>query len=209
MENDNNGNPNPENGNAENELDGLDSDALKEKLLSERNKFAEVEGKNRQLFERLKKEQGFERDPDDPTNWIKHEKEVKAKKSESKPEPTEEFGLLQKTYLRAVGVSEEDEIELARDIQKKTGLEWDKLVEDDYFKMKLEKLRNGKANAQATDIKSRGGTGPSNAKNTPEYWIQKGELPNPDDVPDRHTRAKIVRAMKQKEENAGGTYYNE
>src|SRR3990167_10010390 len=65
-------------------------------------------------------------------------------KNESKPD---EFGLLQKSYLRAAGVVAEDEVELARDIQKKTGLDWVKLVDDDYFKTKLEGLRTAKSNA--------------------------------------------------------------
>ena len=131
------------------------------------------------------------------------------KKTDKTPKnQTDEFGLLQKTYLRSAGITEEDEVELARDVQKRTGLEWDKVPDDDYFKMKLDKLRDEKANAQATNIRG-GGAAKSNAKNTPEYWMQKGGLPTPDDVSDRKTRASIVRAIKEKQDNAGGTYYNE
>lgn len=119
----------------------------------------------------------------------------------------DEFGLLQKTYLRAAGIMEEDEVELAKDLQKKTGLDWDKLVDDDYFKNKLENLRETKANTLATaGIKS--GAGGSGAKNTPEYWIAKGVPPTIDQVSDRKTRAKIARAMMANTKS-GKKFYND
>lgn len=131
------------------------------------------------------------------------------KKSDSTPDKKQpdEFGLLQKTYLRAAGITEEDEVELARDIQKRTGLDWDKLVDDDYFKTKLEALRTEKANKAATS-NLRGGAAPGQAKNTTEYWIAKGTIPKPEDVPDRKLRAKIIREM-MKQSKEGGKFYNE
>ena len=133
----------------------------------------------------------------------------KEKSNDTPKNQTEEFGLLQKTYLRAASITEEDEIELARDIQKKIGIEWDKLVDDDYFQGKLQKLRDAKANAAAADIGRRGGAAPSGAKNTPEYWMQKGDLPDAKTVSDRKTRVSIIQAIKDKQQNAGGTFYNE
>lgn len=139
-------------------------------------------------------------------------KEFKKPKEPKEETPTknqtEEFGLLQKTYLRSAGITAEDEVELAKDIQKKTGMEWDKLVEDDYFQTKLEGLRTTKANAEATDV-GEGGSSTSNAKNTPEYWIKKGTPPTAKDVPDRKTRNKITQAMVAKERDAGGKFYND
>lgn len=132
------------------------------------------------------------------------EKAEPEKKEEPKPE---EFGLLHKSYLRAAGITAEDEIELARDIAKKWGMEIDKLVDDDDFKAKLEKLRTSKANADAvSNIK--GGQGTSQAKNTPEYWIAKGTPPSMTDVPDRKTRAKIARAMMDSAKNSK-KFYND
>ncbi len=120
----------------------------------------------------------------------------------------DEFGLLQKTYLRSAGVVEEDEIELAKSIQKKTGLDWDKLVDDDYFKTKLEGLRTSKANTIATS-NIKGGQGGSNTKNTPEYWIAKGETPTREQVPDRATRVKIARTMMANARTSGKKFYND
>src|SRR3990167_9671686 len=77
------------------ELEGLDADALKEKYRSVSDKYKDIEHKNRQLFERLQKERGFDRDEDG--NWIK----VVEKKTEKKPDPKKpekssdiDYGLL-------------------------------------------------------------------------------------------------------------------
>lgn len=171
---------------------------------------------------------------DDATDWKEKAKEIEQKRREDgiknrertkalraqldesrkpkipeKSDKSDEFGLLHKTYLRAAGIVEEDEIELAKDIQKRTGLDWDKIVDDDYFKSKLDGLRTVKANALATS-NVRGGQGSSTAKNSPEYWIAKGVRPTPDQVPDRGTRVKIYEAMIDKEKGgAGGGFYNE
>lgn len=120
---------------------------------------------------------------------------------------SDEFGLLQKTYLRSAGVIEEDEIELAKNIQSKTGLDWDKLVDDDYFKTKLEGLRTSKTNVIATS-NIRGGKG-SETKNTPEYWIAKGEIPSREQIPDRTTRVKIARTMMANARTSGKKFYND
>ena len=203
---DNFGNTNPSNGkNAHADLDGLDESALREVLIRTRTEKTEFENKNRQLFERAKTAEGFEKLADG--SWVKTEKKSSKPSKESEPK-TDEFGLLQKTYLRAVGVSAEDEIELAKDIQKKTGLDWDKLVDDDYFKLKLEGLRETKANALATS-NIKGGGGESQTKFTPQYWIAKGTPPSRADVPDRKTRAKIARAMMVNAKSGGKQFYNE
>jgi len=142
--------------------------------------------------------------------------DYQAKIKEFTPEPKsvpqdkklDEFGLLQKTYLRSAGIVEEDEIELAKDLQKKTDLDWDKLVDDDYFKNKLEGLRTTKANELATAGIKGGGGGASGAKNTPEYWVAKGVPPTVEQVPDRKTRAIIARAMMANTKS-GKKFYND
>lgn len=188
-----------------NENENLDSQNEETKLddnieLSAlKDKYQEIFEKNKQLFERAKKAEG-------------EIKELKIKKEPEKssvmiPEKKpDEFGLLQKTYLRAAGVVAEDEIELARDLQKKTGLDWDKLVDDDFFKAKLENLRTSKANADATS-NIRGGQGSSAAKNTVEYWLGKGEAP-PKTPENRKLRADLMRALMNKEKE-GKKFYND
>src|SRR3990167_2955723 len=62
---------------------------------------------------------------------IKDLKKSKEEPKETLQTKTEEFGLLQKTFLRAASITAEDEIELARDTAKKWGVDIDKLVDDD------------------------------------------------------------------------------
>ena len=137
-------------------------------------------------------------------------KDLSKPKDESRETPKnqpEDFGLLHKSYLRAAGIVAEDEVELARDIQKKTKMDWDKLVDDDYFKAKLEGLRTQKSNELATS-NIKGGTGDSQAKNTPEYWLAKGAPPTAEQVPDRKTRASIARAFMASA-GSGKKFYND
>lgn len=132
---------------------------------------------------------------------LKKPKEEVAEKS-----PSEEFGLLQKTFLVSSGIKDADEIELAKEIQKKTGVEWDKLVEDDYFQSRLTKLRNTKENALATNVT--GGSGGGVTKSA-DFFIAKGIPPTAKDIPDRKTRVAIIEQMMSAEKNGGGKFYNE
>ena len=120
---------------------------------------------------------------------------------------TDNFGLVEKTYLRSAGITDSEEIELAFSTAKKWGVGIDQVVDDEDFKVKLDRHRTNKSNLAATSgIKS--GQGDSQAKNTPEYWIAKGVPPTADQVSDRKTRAKIARAMMGNAKN-GKKFYNE
>lgn len=136
-------------------------------------------------------------------------KTLKKQLDTPKTEPevkADEFGLLQKTFLTASGIKDADEIELAKEIQKKTGIDWDKLVEDDYFQSRLTKLRNTKENAAATDVT--GGSGGGVTK-TADFFIAKGTPPTAKDIPDRKARVAIINQMMEAEKNGGGKFYNE
>ncbi len=113
-----------------------------------------------------------------------------------------DFGLLEKGFLRVAGITTEDEVSLAQDIQKKTGLDWDKLIDDDYFKHKLDNLRTVKANQLATNVKGDGKTG--NEQDNPQYWIDKGERPK-----DRETYKKVIGAMLKQGKGEGKKFYND
>lgn len=127
-------------------------------------------------------------------------------KTETPEVKADEFGLLQKTFLVSSGIKDADEIELAKEIQKKTGVEWDKLVEDDYFQSRLTKLRNTKENANATDVT--GGSGGGVTKSA-DFFIAKGVPPTAKDIPDRKARVAIINQMMDAEKNGGGKFYNE
>jgi len=181
----------------ETELDeNIELTALKEK-------YQEISSKNKHLFERAKKAEGEIKE-------MKALKEQLEKKPEAKPDKSDEFGLLQKTYLRAANIVAEDEVELAKDLQKKTGLDWDKLVDDDYFKSKLEGLRTAKANAAATSNIPRGGSGDSGAKDDPNFWAGKigpdGAIP--EGMP-KHLIAGAFEIAAAKTKSGGKTFYND
>lgn len=131
-------------------------------------------------------------------------------KPESKSQETdkpENNPLVQKTYLRAAGISAADEVELALTTAKKWGMGVDQLVDDEDFQVKLDKLRTTKTNLAATS-NVKGGAGGQESRYTPEYWITKGAPPSASDVPNRKERAKIARAMMASTKNSK-TFYND
>jgi len=172
-------------------------DVLKEKI-------TKLESDNRQLYERTKKAEGFEKKGDEWVKVEKKEKKLKAKESE----PDGEFGLLEKSYLRSADIVGEDEIELVKKLMEETGKEIDMLIETKYFKSELEELRSRKATEKATS-NVRGGRGETKASETPEYWIAKGVPPTAEQVPDKAARVKIVRAMMANASTGGKKFYNE
>lgn len=121
---------------------------------------------------------------------------------------TEEFGLLHKSFLRAAGITDSEEVELARLTAKKWGVGIDEVVDDEDFKVKLEKHRTNKSNTLATS-NIKGGVGTQSAKNTPAYWIAKGTPPSREDVPDRQARWAINAAIRKGASNNGKQFYND
>lgn len=137
---------------------------------------------------------------------LKDSKKPKETPHETKTTP-DGNGLLEKAFLRTAGIVDKEEIDLALETAGKWGVSVDTLVDDEDFKIKLEKHRTAKANALATS-NIRGDKGGSNAKDTPAYWIAKGTPPTADQVSDRKTRAKIVRAMMT-DSKEGKKFYND
>lgn len=138
-------------------------------------------------------------------------KDLKKPKEEPKETSTtnklQDNNLVEKTYLRAAGITEKDEVELALLTAKKWGVGIDEVVDDEDFKIKLDKVRTQKSNELATSS-IRGGAGNSQAKNTAEYWIAKGTPPTPNDISDRKTRSAIISKMMAQEKN-GSKFYND
>lgn len=129
------------------------------------------------------------------------ELEAKAPKEEIKPTDLD-YG--QKAFLKASGLNGADEVQLAKDFAKRTGLDYDTVVEDDIFKAKLEALRTTKANQQAADTGGRGGQ--SVTKNSAEYYLSKGEEP-PTDAP-REVRQAYVK-LRRDSETSKKMFYND
>lgn len=134
----------------------------------------------------------------------------KPKEPKETPQKTDDSELSQKVEalsMQVAGITKDSEVELAKNLQKETGLPMDKLLSSKYFKSELEDLRTSEANAEAsTGIK--GDKTGSSAKQSAEYWIAKGEYPTREQVPDAKVRTEIRKAMVAKEKGTSGKFYN-
>ena len=134
-------------------------------------------------------------------------KDLRKPKEETPAPQLDSSGLVEKTFLRAAGISGDEEVSLALETAKKWGMPIDKLVDDEDFKQKLEKHRIQKANLEAT-TNVRGDKSGGSAKDSLAYWQAKGTPPTPQDVPDDKTRRGIVREMI-KSSKSGAKFYNQ
>ena len=116
-----------------------------------------------------------------------------------------ELGYDHKAFLIAKGIEEFDLI--GEEMKKFTGT-LEELIENPYFKQRLETVRTEKANANATDIQgNRRGEG--GGRNTAEYWLAKLKPDEqvPADLP-RELREKIV-AARREQGKSKKMFYNE
>jgi hypothetical protein len=142
---------------------------------------------------------------------LKDLKKPKEDTKETVQTKTDENALLQKLErisLRQAGLDHADDIALARQTAEKWKMDIDEVLSDPDFKAKLERQQTDRTNTLATSG-VRGTAGKGGTKDTSEYWIAKGVPPTPADIPDRATRAKVVRAVIDSQKNGGKTFYND
>lgn len=109
--------------------------------------------------------------------------------------------------LKTAGITHEDDIALARTTAQKWGINLEQVVEDEDFKIKLERLQTSRTNAEATS-NVKGDKTQASSKDSPDYWIAKGIPPTREQVPDRKKRAQIARAMMGAEKS-GKKFYSD
>lgn len=112
-------------------------------------------------------------------------------------EESSELDYGQKAFLKASGLKGPDEMQLAKDYAKRTGLDFDAVVEDDIFLARLDKLRTTKSNELAATASNNRGTTSVSGKTTPEYWLAK--LGPNDQIPadlSRDLRQQIVEGRR-------------
>lgn len=137
--------------------------------------------REKQLYERLKKA------------------EAAAKANGTTKPPTNDFGYDVKAYLKASGITA-NEFDFVKAEMKASGLQdVDTLLENDYFKSKLEKHREVAKTEDATPSGKRSG---GVATNSVDYWLSKPI----EDVPNEHRRA-VVNA-KIERESKKSQFYN-
>lgn len=143
-------------------------------------KFEEEEGRRKRAETKLSKAK---------------EPETESKKSPSKSDGLD-FGA--KAYLAANGIKGAKEFEFVQSELKKSGEELDSLLENDYFKTRLENFRALSKTSEATPTGKRSS---GVATDSVEYWMAKPFEEVPKDM-----RAKVVQAKLDKEENKGHFY---
>lgn len=118
-------------------------------------------------------------------------------KSESKK--SDDFGYDVKAYLKTSGINS-NEFDFVKSELKQSGLkDVDALLDNDYFKARLEKHRAVVKTTEATPTGKRSGGVPTDSV---EYWASKPI----EDVP-QEMRAKVVNHKLSREKNKG-VFYN-
>ena len=188
--------------NEETELDdNIELDALK-------TKHQETVSKNRQLFERAKKAETELKDI-----RVKAEQKPEPKPEDRTPEKSDDFGLLQKTYLASIAkVIEPDEVELAekgwREYEKHGGT-FEQYVSSKVFKIELEEHREKKTNAAAT-ANVRGNATAIPQKEDVEAVAGKLLAGEMDNLPqDKNILADAALRAAEKSKGGGKTFYND
>lgn len=125
----------------------------------------------------------------------------KDKKTDTtKTSKSDEFDYGKKAFLTANGIKGSKEIDFVKEEAKKSGLELDELLENEYFQSKLAKFRALNKTADAT-IKGKDSKGVQT--DSVEYWMNKPieEVPH-------ELRIKVVNA-KLKQDQSKGMFYNQ
>lgn len=171
--------------------ENADSDASTEETTEDyKSKVIDLEEKNRQLFARAKKAEGFDQDADG--NWIKTI--IKEKTESKKFEKSSSLDYGQLAYLKANNIESDEDISFVEEESEKSGLELKDLLKNEYFQAKLAKRQKEIEVKEATPIGTRRST--SAPRDSVEYWNKKGELPGWDQ---RELRIKVVNSRMKKD----------
>lgn len=122
------------------------------------------------------------------------EVEVKAEtKTETKTNEGElDYGQL--AYLAAKNIEDEDQITFIKSVMQKTGDDLKTVLKDDYVLNRIKAIKEERTTKEAMPSASKRAT--PQARDTVDYWINKGELP-PADQPE--LRRKVVNERVRRE----------
>lgn len=165
-----------------------DISALKEKL-------TKTEEANRQLFERAKKAEGFDKVDG---KWVKAQK-PEPKKSEVMFEKSDDldYGHLAFHNSKAeTKVEHEEDVEFLKKTIKDSGKRQNEILSAPWFMGELKDRQGQRAVKEA--LPSASGRGASVARDTVDYWLAKGELP-PRDQYSLEFRNNVLNARLEKE----------
>ena len=160
----------------------------------------------------VEEEESYDTDSDD-TDWKAEAEKSKAEalkykaildRNKNKPQKednrkSDDFGYDVKAYLKSSGINS-NEFDFVKTELKQSGMkDIDALLENDYFKARLEKHRALAQTANATPKGTRNGGVPTDSV---EYWMTKDIKDVPADM-----RIKVVEAREAKERSKG-VFYN-
>lgn len=130
---------------------------------------------------------------------LKEEKPVSKEKEEKKEEKEEKKEILDRidrAVLSVKGITKVEEIELVEKRKAETGRSLEDLLSASWFESELKELRES---AISTDALPKGSQRTNqSAKDSVEYWIQKGEMPPKDQT---ELRRKVVNAKMKKQKD--------
>ena len=112
-------------------------------------------------------------------------KEVKEPEVKSPSKSKLDYGEL--AYLEVQGIKTDEEVEYLKKTMKVSGLELKDVVKDEYVQSQLKAIREKKVATEAIPSDTHRATPTHSGKDTPDYWIKKGELPD-----DTELRKKVV-----------------
>jgi len=156
----------------------------------------EVDPRIGELEEELEKKDKRIKDLSSKARDLKKE----AKKSDApKAHQSDALDYGEKAYLNTKEIAEADH-EFVLEQKVESGLKLEELLDNGYFKAKLQERVDAKVVKDATPSGTRGATEPAQSK--VDFWIQKGELP-PDVPENRQLRVDVVNARVSNEASRG------
>jgi len=166
-------------------------------VLPETTEVADLKQKNRELFARAKKAEGFVLKDG---HWTKAEKP--ASKPEGEVEPKAKTGELDETqldYLDLKGISESEDVDIIQKVMQRTGQTVRQTLKDEYVqeKLKANQAKREVELATPSGTKRSGGGAVDNFDIALAKFEQTGELPK-----DFAIRSKIINAKVDKENNS-------
>lgn len=181
----------------------LELDALKEKYQSLSEKYKDVVGKNRQLFQRAKKAEGFELREG---RWHKPEPRSQEPNPEPKPEAkpkSDDLDFGQLAFYNSKGdvvkVTHDDDIEFLRSTVQETGKSMKDILGSKWFQSELKDRQTAREVVNATPTSTRRGS--EGVANQLEIaytkYIQSGKLPD-----DPELRIQVVNKRQEHEGRA-------
>jgi hypothetical protein len=145
----------------------------------------DLAAKNKQLFERAKKAEGFEKNSDG--RWVKAQKpEVELKPQSSEPD----YAKL--AYLETKGFTHPDDQKVIQDEAVRLKLPLTDVMGMEHIKSKLQMMKDQRESMAG--MPKGAGRGGGKTQQDVDYWLAKGETPD-----DQELAAKVIEARIQKE----------